>query len=138
MAKNEIITPYFENEVFAGVRVTLGDEDFVIAPKDYQGGKLMNWYDAMEALKSDGLDSFTHQQSRLIMANYEEIEKALRLNGGEYLNMEYWTCTEQSGDTAFYYDGYTNFLRWDIKSERYNARAIKNLKKTNNYEAILK
>lgn len=39
MAKNEIISPYFENGAFAGVRVTLGDEDFVIAPKDYQGGK---------------------------------------------------------------------------------------------------
>ena len=41
MAKNEIISPYFENGVFAGVRVTLGDEDFVIAPKDYQNGMEM-------------------------------------------------------------------------------------------------
>ena len=32
---NEIISPYFEEGVFAGVRVTLVDEDFVIAPKDY-------------------------------------------------------------------------------------------------------
>ena len=36
-----MIAPYFEKGVFAGVRVTLGNEDFVIAPKNYQNGKEM-------------------------------------------------------------------------------------------------
>ena len=30
MEINEIISPYFEDGVFTGVRVTVGDEDFVI------------------------------------------------------------------------------------------------------------
>ena len=43
----KIISPYFEDGVFAGVRVTLGGEDFVIAPKDYNDGKEMTWHYAM-------------------------------------------------------------------------------------------
>ena len=39
METNGIVSPYFENGVFAGARVTIGDEDFVIAPKDYKNGK---------------------------------------------------------------------------------------------------
>ena len=34
MAMNKIISPYFENGVFAGVRVCVGDEDFVIAGEE--------------------------------------------------------------------------------------------------------
>ena len=41
METTKVITPYFENGVFDGVRVTRGDEDFVIAPKDYQNGNEM-------------------------------------------------------------------------------------------------
>ena len=127
MTTNEIISPYFENGAFAGVRVTSVDEDFVIAPKDYSR-KMMNWYDAMDVLKSNGLDTWNYQQCRLVCPNYEEIEKVLRRNGGEYLNVEYWTCTEYSNDAAFYYDGYYNQLRWDTKTERCYVRPIKNLK----------
>lgn len=43
MKTTKVITPYFEDGVFAGVRVTLGDEDFVIAPKDFRNGKEMPW-----------------------------------------------------------------------------------------------
>ena len=129
METTKVITPYFENGVFTGVRVTFEDEDFVIAPKNYQGGKIMNWYDAMDALKTNGLDTWNYQQSCLIWPNYEEIEKVLRHNGGEYLDMEYWTCTEHSDDDAFYYDGYYNQVRRDTKSERCSVRTIKNLKK---------
>ena len=76
MTTNEIISPYFDNGVFAGVRVTLGGEDFVIAPKDYSR-KLMNWCNAMDALKANGLDTWNYQQSSLVWLNYEEIEKVL-------------------------------------------------------------
>ena len=31
METMKIISPYFENEIFAGVRVCAGDEDFVLA-----------------------------------------------------------------------------------------------------------
>ena len=33
MRTTKVITPYFEDGAFAGVRVCIGDEDFVIAPK---------------------------------------------------------------------------------------------------------
>ena len=33
MKKNTIISPYFENGIFAGVRFTSEDEDFVMVPK---------------------------------------------------------------------------------------------------------
>lgn len=128
METTKVITPYFENGVFAGVRVTSEDEDFVIAPKDYSR-KMMNWYDAMDVLKANGLDTWNYHQCCLVWPNYEEIEKVLRHNGGEYLNMEYWICTEYSNDAAFYYDGYGNYLRSDAKSERCYVRTIKNLKK---------
>ena len=128
MEKNTIISPYFENGAFAGVRVTSEDEDFVIAPKDYNR-KMMNWHDAMDALKANGLDTWNYQQCCLVWPNYEEIEKVLRHNGGEYLNVEYWTCAESSNDAAFYYDGYYNHLGWGTKSERCYVRTIKNLKK---------
>lgn len=51
MKTKKIISPYFEDGEFSGVRVTSIDEDFVIAPKDYSR-KLMNWYDAMDVLNS--------------------------------------------------------------------------------------
>ena len=33
MEKNTVISPYFENGIFAGVRVTSVDEDFLMVPK---------------------------------------------------------------------------------------------------------
>ena len=41
MRTTKLITPCFEDGEFAGVRVCLGDEDFVIAPRDYKYGKAM-------------------------------------------------------------------------------------------------
>ena len=35
MATDEIVSPYVEDGKFAGVRVCVGGEDFVIARKDY-------------------------------------------------------------------------------------------------------
>ena len=50
-----MISPYFENGTFAGVRVILWGEDFVIAPKDYNEGKCMNWHFTMYDLEENGL-----------------------------------------------------------------------------------
>ena len=78
MKTTKIISPYFENGVFAGARVTLGDEDFVIAPKDYQGGEGMNWHSAMDALNADNLSTWSCRQVRLTMAYRKEVDKALK------------------------------------------------------------
>ena len=58
METTKVITPYFENGVFAGVRVTSEDEDFVIARKDYQDGKEMSWRAAMDTLKAEKLKKY--------------------------------------------------------------------------------
>ena len=86
MRTTKLITPCFEDGEFAGVRVTLGDEDFVIAPRDYKYGKAMAWTNAMDALKNDGLSTFNYRQICLTMAYRKEIDKMLEDNGGDKLN----------------------------------------------------
>lgn len=130
MAKNEIISPYFENGVFAGVRVTLGDEDFVIAPKDYQNGNEMPWQEAMDALKANNLDTWDYRQTCLTMAYRDEIDKVLEDNGGDNLCKDYWTGARCGNHRSFYYDGFYGFLYWTSKSDNVcSMRPIKNLKK---------
>lgn len=129
MAKNEIISPYFENGVFAGVRVTLGDEDFVIAPKDYMDGKEMPWQKAMDALKADNLSTWNYLQICLTMAYRKEVDKVLVDNGGDSLDNWYWTCAECSAGGSFTYYGGTGELDYNFKSNACSVRPIKNLKK---------
>ena len=129
MAKNEIISPYFENGAFAGVRVTLGDEDFVIAPKDYQNGNEMPWQEAMDALKADNLSTWNYRQICLTMAYRKEVDKVLVDNGGDSLDNWYWTCAEYSANDSFVYSGCNGILYNDYKHVTYSVRPVKNLKK---------
>ena len=129
MATNEIISPYFENGVFAGVRVTLGDEDFVIAPKDYQNGKWMDWYSAMDALKANNLDTFNYRQICLTMAYCDEIGEMLEKNGGDSLENVYWTSAEYLDNYSYVYNRYDGRLDDNRKRNTFSVRAIKNLKK---------
>ena len=129
MAKNEIISPYFENGVFAGVRVTLGDEDFVIAPKDYQNGNEMPWQEAMVALKTDGLDTWNYRQICLTMAYSDEIDEMLEKNGGYSLDNVYWTSAEYLDNYSYVFNGYDGRLDDNRKKNTFSVRAIKNLKK---------
>ena len=129
MAKNEIISPYFENGVFAGVRVTLGDEDFVIAPKDYQNGNEMPWQEAMAALKANGLDTFNYRQICYTMAHRKDVDKVLVDNGGDSLDNWYWLRGEYSAYYSFFYGGCNGTLDINRKRNTCSIRPIKNLKK---------
>ena len=129
MAKNGIISPYFENGVFAGVRVTLGDEDFVIAPKDYQNGNEMPWQEAMTALKTDGLDTWNYRQICLTMDYSDEIDEMLEKNGGYSLDNVYWTSAEYLDNYSYVFNGYDGRLDDNRKKNTFSVRAIKNLKK---------
>lgn len=128
MKTTKIISPYFENGVFAGVRVTLGDEDFVIAPKDYQGGNEMHWQEAMDALKADNLATWNYRQICLTMAYRKEVDKVLVDNGGDSLDNWYWTCAEFSAYYSFFYYGSYGVLNDREKCIAFSVRAIKNLK----------
>ena len=127
MKTTKIISPYFENGVFAGVRVTLGDEDFVIAPKDYQNGNEMPWQEAMTALKVDNLNTWNYRQICLTMAYRKEIDKMLEDNGGDKLN-KCWIREEYAHPYAFLYQGVPGFLDASHMSYLWSVRPIKNLK----------
>lgn len=129
MKHNKIISPCLEKGEFAGVRVTIGDEDFVIAPKDYQNRKWMTWTEMMDALKVDGLNTWDYRQICLTMAYRKEIDKVLKDNGGDSLDNWYWTCTENSVGSAFSYYGYNGSLEIISKLDVCSVRPIKNLKK---------
>ena len=129
MKTTKIISPCFENGVFAGVRVTLGDEDFIIAPKDYRDGKEMPWQEAMTALKTDGLDTWNYRQICHTMAYRDEIDEMLEENGGYSLDNWYWTCAGYSAGGSFYYYGNFGWLYGNIKGVTCSVRPIKNLKK---------
>ena len=129
MVMNKIISPYFENGVFAGVRVTLGDEDFVIAPKDYNKGMCMNWQYAMFELEKNGLETFNHKQACLIAAYYKEIDEMLIQNGGDAFenNSHYWACEEL--EHYWTYDYFSpGAVGISVKALSTKVRPIKNLK----------
>ena len=128
METNKIISPYFENGAFAGVRVCIGDEDFVIAPNDYNYGERMTWHEAMDTLKYNNLDTWNYRQICLTMAYRKEIDKMLEDNGGDSLDNWYWTCAEVSAYDSFIYGGYDGILGNDDKRYTYSVRPIKNLK----------
>ena len=127
MEKNKIISPYIENGTFAGVRVCIGDEDFVIAPNDYNYGERMTWGEAMDTLKYNNLDTWNYRQICLTMAYRKEIDKVLEGNGGDKLN-GCWIREEVVPTHAFFYHSYFGFLESCHKSFILAVRPIKNLK----------
>ena len=128
MATNEIVSPYFEDGKFAGVRVCVGDEDFVIAPKDYNQGNSMPWPEAMDALNADGLTTWNYRQICLTMAYRKEIDKVLTSNGGDSLDKTYLTSAEYTIYYIYIYDGHFNTTEVFHKNYRWSIRPIKNLK----------
>ena len=129
MVTTKVITPYFENGVFAGVRVTLGDEDFIIAPKDYRDGKEMPWQEAMDNIKADNLATWNYRQICLTMAYCDEIDEMLEKNGGYSLDNVYWTSAEYLDNYSYVFNGYDGRLDDNRKKNTFSVRAIKNLKK---------
>ena len=125
-----MISPYFENGVFTGVHVTLWGEDFVIDPKDYDGGKDMTWNYAMFLLEENGLETFNHKQACLLAAYHKEIDEILIQTGGDAFEeyAHYWTCEELQ-----YYSAYDYFAPGSVgisqKALKVRVRLIKNLKK---------
>ena len=130
METNGIVSPYFENGVFAGARVTIGDEDFVIAPKDYKNGKDMPWQEAMDALKANGLNTWNYRQICLTMAYRKEVDRVLKDNGGDSLDNLYWTCAELSAYYSFLYIGHDGILGNDEKRYTYSVRPVLALAKS--------
>ena len=92
------------------VRVQALGEDFVVAPKDLDGGKDHFSYDsAKEALAKLGLDTFNRKQGFIIATLIEEINAKLVEAGGDkfaedvYVSSELW---KPVGSSADYYGAY--------------------------------
>lgn len=85
-----------------GVRVTLGDEDFIIALHDAFDGREKTWNEATSLLVKEGKKMFTKKQGLLIAAYINEINAALSQAGGDLLFGWYWTSTEGSAAYAWY------------------------------------
>lgn len=128
MGTKKIISPYFEDGKFAGVRVCVGDEDFAIAPKDYSNGKGLTWYEVMNALKVNDLDTWNYRQICLTMAYRKEVDKVLKENGGDDLDNWYWTRAENSDRSSFSYFGFNGALEITSNHNLCDVRLIKNLK----------
>ena len=129
MRTKKLITPYFEDGEFAGARVALGDEDFVIAPKDYKQGDGMSWPEAMDALNAASLTTWDYKQVCLIMAYRDDIDNVLKNNGGDSLDDWYWISDEYSERSSFSYYGFNGSLEIINKiNDACSIRPIKNLK----------
>ena len=129
MRTKKLITPYFEDGEFAGARVTLGDEDFVIAPKDYKQGDGMSWPEAMDALNAASLTTWDYKQVCLIMAYRDDIDNVLKNNGRDSLDDWYWISDEYSERSSFSYYGFNGSLEIINKiNDACSIRPIKNLK----------
>lgn len=129
MKAKEIISPYFEDGKFAGVRVCVGNEDFVIAPKDYNNGQEMNWHYAMFELEENNLETFNHKQACLIAIYHKKINEILIQNGGDAFEPDthYWSREELCQHSA--YDYYNpGSVGVSVKALVIRVRLIKNLK----------
>ena len=79
LTKDNIISACFENGVFAGVRVTLGNENFVIASRDYNDGCKYTWEEVGDFILyyTDDWTTWDYRQGCLIMAYLQEINRIL-------------------------------------------------------------
>lgn len=132
MRTTKSITPYFEDGKFAGVRVTLGDEDFVIVPKDHwNDGKIkLPWRKATDILMSNDLITWNYPQVCLVMAYREKIDKVLEYNGGDKLDNCYWVASRcGDGSLTYCYDGNFGTLDYMTYGDACCIRPIRNLKR---------
>lgn len=129
---NKIISPWFEDGVFAGVRVKTEGEEFVIDKKDYRDGELMPWGNAMFSLNEDNLTTWNRNQLSIVILHYDEINKVLVDFGKDKLKETYWTCEESPFERDRAYFGHCEYCaKYIIDSSKWlpdHVRAIKNLK----------
>ena len=118
------------------VRVQALGEDFVVAPKDLDGGKDHFSYDsAKEALAKLGLDTFNRKQGFIIATLIEEINAKLIEAGGDkfaqdvYVSSELWNPVGSSADyyglNAWYFNGSNGcFLDYNRYNDGFRSRPV--------------
>lgn len=82
-----------------GVLIQTLDESFVLALHDAEGGKQMNWNDAMKKHRMP-----TQKQWLMVMLYFDEVQECLVQAGGEKLKDDdgYWSSSEFNSNYAWY------------------------------------
>ena len=127
LAEDNIISAYFENGVFSGVRVTLGNENFVIAPRDYNDGCKYTWEEVQDFILyyTDDWTTWDYRQGCFIMAYLQEINRILKFYGGEALTDIYWTSKWIDGDQAYLCNTSNGIIYLDSLTREHKLRTIK-------------
>ena len=104
-----------------GVLIQTLDESFVLALRDAEDGKQMNWNDAMKKHRMP-----TQKQWLKVMLHFDEVQECLVEAGGEKLKDDdgYWSSSEYNSNLAWsvYFPG---FYSYDCnKSSYFYVRAV--------------
>lgn len=115
----QISVPYVIEAVEDGVRVCVGDEDFVIALHDAEGE-----YEWQEAVDKFGDDMPTVKQAHIIGAYHDEIQAKLKDAGGDKLYGWLWTRSEYNATNTWLYNGYIGTVTYGHKYNSYRVRPV--------------
>ena len=119
-----IVTPYIIEAVENGVRVCVGDEDFIITLHDAEGE-----YKWQEAVDKFGEQLPTVKQAHIIGAYHDEIQAKLKEAGGYELDEWFWTRSEYNATIAWcYYGNYGNVTG----STEYASNSVRPVLASNN------
>ena len=124
------ITPYTDVQGNRYVRVKVDGEDFCIATQDYteDGKYYFTWDDAMDALKAEGLTTFTKDQALICNNNINEINEMFEEIGGNKLKKAwYWTSSEYNSNKAWCFENNYGQSRCDDKNSTHLVRPVLNL-----------
>ena len=119
-----IAAPYIIETVENGVRVCVGDEDFIITLHDAEGE-----YKWQEAVDKFGDQLPTVKQAHIIGAYHDEIQAKLKDAGGHELDGWLWTRSEYTANYAWLYDGNSGIVD---NYNKYTKRGVRPVLASNN------
>lgn len=116
----QISMPYVIEVVEDGVRVCVGDEDFVIALHNAEGE-----YEWQDAVNKFGNDMPTVKQAHIIGVYHDEIQEKLKEAGGDELDGWLWTCSGYNADSAWLYGGILGGVYTNVKYGDHGVRLVR-------------
>lgn len=114
-----ISAPYVIEVVENGVRVCVGDEDFIITLHDAEGE-----YEWQGAVGKFGDQLPTVKQAHIIGAYHDEIQAKLKDAGGDELDGWLWTRSEYNANHAWLYNGSNGIVGSDYKCSSSGVRPV--------------
>lgn len=101
-SSGRVVTPYTDTKGQKWVRVKAGDIDFLLDINDLSK-KDLNWEDAMNLAKDNGMQLPDKRWWHLIAAFIDEINDTIVELGGDKLAGWYWSCSEYGGNYAWFF-----------------------------------